>query len=163
MKKLILVLLILLSLCSCTKNEVSPRLKGISFTAELTYFNEEYVFDTTVQKDGTLTAYMKEPKELEELKLTVNTDGITADYKGLIYSANEATMPFSRIMEDFYLPLRRLMDEGSMSADKDGKISGKVGESKYILTVSPTGLPQKLELPDEHITVKFYNVTIKEE
>ena len=163
MKKLILVFLSLLCLCSCAKKEIRPRLTEIAFTAELTYFNEVYTFDGEILKDGTLLAYMKEPAELKELKLTVNPEGITADYKGLIYSANEATMPFSRIMSDFYTPLNMLMGNDTIKADKNGEISGTAGDTDYLLTLSPTLLPQKLELKSKHITVKFYNISVKEE
>ena len=51
----------------------------------------------------------------------------------------------------------------TMYRDKNGEISGKADEIEYKLTVSPTGLPQKLELDSRHITVKFYNISIKEE
>lgn len=163
MKKLLLVIMAIICLCSCSKKEVKPHLTQIAFTAELTYFNEVYTFDGEIKKDGTLLAYMKQPEELSELKLTVKPDGISADYKGLVYSANEATMPFSRIMADFYAPLNMLMGEQTLSADKNGEISGKAGDGEYILTVSPTGLPQKLELETKHITVKFYNISVKEE
>ena len=94
MKKLFALLLILLCLCSCKGNEIKPKLSEISFTAQLSYFNELYVFEGEIKKDGTLIANMKEPSELSDLKLTVTPKGITADYKGLVYEANEATMPF---------------------------------------------------------------------
>ena len=69
MKKLICAFMVLVCLCSCNKNEIRPHLLGISFAAELMYFNEVYSFDGEILNDGTLIAVMKEPKELEELKL----------------------------------------------------------------------------------------------
>ena len=163
MKRLLLALMVLLCLCSCTKKEIKPILTEISFTGELTYFNEIYVFDGEILKDGTLKATIKEPEELEELKLTVTEKGMRADYKGLTYEANEATMPFSRIVQEFYTPLNMLIGQESLTANKNGEISGKAGETDYLLTLSPTGLPQKLELETRHITVRFYNISIKEE
>lgn len=163
MKKLVFIFIMLISLCSCKDTQIEPKLTQISFTAELSYFNEVYSFDGQILKDKTLKITMKEPEGLKDLNLTVNSDGITAEYMGLTYIANEATMPFSRIIAETYTPLVALAGEESVTADKNGEISGKADEIEYKLTVSPTGLPQKLELDSRHITVKFYNISIKEE
>ena len=163
LKKLICVFMVLVCLCSCNKNEIRPHLLGISFAAELMYFNEVYSFDGEILNDGTLIAVMKEPKELEELKLTVKPDGIEADYKGLKYTANEATMPFSGIVKEVYASLNSLMGKESLIADDNGEISAKVGQTDYLLTLSPTGLPQRIELPGKHISLNFYNVSITKE
>lgn len=163
MKKIVFALLLILCLCSCTKNQIELKLTEITFTAELSYFNEVYVFDGHIDKEGTLIAKIKEPEGLQDLKLTVNADGITADYKGLTYTANEATMPFSKIVSDFYGPIGFLCKNQSALEERDGEISGKFGNAEYVLTVSPTGLPQKLDISSQHIAVKFYNVSIKED
>lgn len=163
MKKLFALLLILLCLCSCKGNEIKPKLSEISFTAQLSYFNEQYVFEGEIKKDGTLIANMKEPSELSDLKLTVTPKGITADYKGLVYEANEATMPFSKIMADFYTAINTLSNEEKLETDKNGEATGKIGDTEYNLVLSPTGLPQSLTLGVKHITVKFYNLSVKEE
>ena len=163
MKKLFAVLLILLCLCSCKGNEIKPKLSEISFTAKLTYFNELYVFDGEIKKDGTLIANIKEPSELKDLKLTVTEEVMTADYKGLVYEANEATMPFSKIISDFYSAINALGREEKLKTDKSGETTGKIGDTEYTLVLSPTGLPQSLELSVRHITVKFYNLSVKEE
>ena len=163
LKKLFALILILLCLCSCKGKEVKPQLSEISFTAELSYFNEGYIFDGQIKKDGTLIANMKEPEELSDLKLTVTPKGITADYKGLSYAANEATMPFSRIMSDFYSAVTELSKTQKLKTDKNGEAVGEIGDTGYTLVLSPTGLPQSLVLDAKHITVKFYNLSVKEE
>ena len=163
MKKLFALLLIFLCLCSCNGKEIKPQLSEISFTAELSYFNEVYIFDGEIKKDGRLIANMKEPSELSDLKLTVTPKGITADYKGLSYTANEATMPFSKIMSDFYGAVAELSKSEKLKTDKNGEAVGEIGDTGYTLVLSPTGLPQSLALDTKHITVKFYNLSVKEE
>ena len=57
MKKIISVLSFLVlavSLCACgeKKPSVTPVTRGISFTAEVTYYNESCEVEVTVAKDG---------------------------------------------------------------------------------------------------------------
>ena len=162
MKRLILVFLVMACLCSCKGSEIKPQLTGISFTAELTYFNETYVLEAQIDKDATLTANIKEPEAIKDLNLTVNDKGITAEYLGLKYEANEATLPFSKTVWDVYLPLRHIITGGA-AADKNGILEGQTEELKYRLTVSPTGLPQSLEITNKKLEIRFYNIEIKEE
>lgn len=163
MKKILSALLVIICLCSCSSGETKPKLTNLSFSAELTYYNETYLFDGRLLDDATLKATIKQPEELKDLNLTVTPEGITAEYLGLTYTANEATMPFSKTIWDFYLPINNIINNTEAVADKNGALNGEANGNKYILTVSPTGLPQKLEIANGRILVKFYNVEIKEE
>lgn len=162
MKRLFIIVPILLCLCSCKGGDIHPKLTEISFTAELTYYNETYVLEADMDKNATLSATIKEPETLKDLNLTVNSKGITAEYLGLKYNANEATLPFSKTVWDAYLPLCHIITSGAV-ADKSGVIEGQTENLKYSLTVSPTGLPQELNLKNKRLSVRFYNTEIKEE
>lgn len=161
MKKIICIILTLLCLCSCSKSEISPKLRSISFTAELKYYNEEYVFEGEILEDATMKISIKEPEELKDLNITVTDKVMKADYKGLTYEANEATMPFSRVIQTFYSPLSIIAKDDTIKADKNGEINGEFGGEKCSMTISPTGLPQKFE--SKQLCLNFYNITIKEE
>ena len=166
MRKIFSVLLVLLALllCSCSSaKEIRPYLAGISFTADMTYYNESYGFDGEIFSDGTLKISMTEPEQLKDLNITVSGEGMTVEYKGLTYSPVEGSMPFSAVLEEFYNPLREIVLSDTAVADSNGVLTGSAGTLGYTLTVSPTGLPQKLEIPDERFTVKFYNVSVKED
>ena len=163
MKKLICIILTLLCLCSCSKGEVSPKLLSISFTAELNYYNEEYVFQGEILEDCTMKISIKEPEELKDLNITVTDKAMTADYKGITYEANEATMPFSRVIQTFYFPLSAIAKDSSLKADKNGEISGEFGGDKCSLTVSPTGLPQTFSIKSKQLNLRFYNISIIKE
>lgn len=163
MKRLVCVLLMLLVLCSCSGGEIEPRLKGISFNAEMTYYNECYNFGGEVLSDGTLKVTLTEPEELKDLSFTLSGENTVIEYKGLTYSPVEGSMPFSRIIENFYKPLREVALSNSCEVSKDGVFKSDNGAQSYTITFSPTGLPQKLEIPDERFSVRFYNVSIKEE
>lgn len=162
MKRLIPIFLAIVCLCSCKGGEIKPHITGISFTAELTYFNETYIMEAQIDKDETLTARIKEPEAIKDLNLTVNDKGITAEYLGLKYEANEATLPFSKTVWDAYLPLRHIISSGAV-ANNNGILEGQTENLKYRLAVSPTGLPQSLELTNRKLGIRFYNIEIKEE
>ena len=160
MKKLICVFIIALCLCSCAKAETQPQLLGISFTAELQFYNEEYVFDGELLEDATLKISVKEPGELKDLNITVTDEVMKAEYKGLTYEANAANMPFSRVISQFYLPLKAIATDKTVKADKKGEINGEFGGEKCSLIISPTGLPQTFTLKGKQLNLRFYNVSI---
>lgn len=160
MKKLLLVLSLILILCSCgAKREIKPQLSGISFTAEVVYYNENYLLDGVISKDGVFTAEIKEPDELCDLKITLNEDETRVDYKGLVYIPLEGSMPFAKVLQEFYTPVCEIIKGEPTIKGTEGILKGE----GYTLTVSPTGLPLKLEIPDDRFTFKFYNVSICEE
>ena len=162
MKKILSVLLVIMLLCSCSGGEITPHLCGIGFKAEMTYYNESYAFLGELSENGTLKAEITAPEELSELVITISHDSTTVNYKGLTYTPVEGTMPFSAMLEDFYNPIKAVIDSG-LTADKNGKLTVGSGTDKAEFTLSPTGLPQKLELPDERFSVTFYNVSVKED
>ncbi len=162
MKRFLIAIMALFCLCSCNSGDIHPKLTEISFTAELTYYNETYVLEAQMDKDATLLATIKEPEALKGLNLTVNSKGITAEYLGLKYNANEATLPFSKTVWDAYLPLYQIITSDAV-ADKNGVIEGQTENLKYRLAVSPTGLPLELELTNKQLTVRFYNTEIKKD
>lgn len=164
MKKIFCVVVALLFLCSCGSREIEPKLTGISFTASLAYYNEKYVFDGIIDENGVLTAQIKEPESLCDLKLTLGPDGTTAEYKGIKYTPVANSVPFSKIMAEFYEPLYSIINSDQVfKSDKDGRIKVGSGTDAVTLTISPSGLPQRLEIPDDRFYVMLYNLSICED
>ena len=164
MRKFICLLIPLILLCSCgKKSEVKPNLLGISFKGEIVYFNENYSCECSVSQDGVLTAKIIEPEILSGFVLTVSKDKITADYLGISYTPTTNNMPFSGAIDSFYKALLDcgLEDKTAILSGDEYIIKGELEDLGYTLYISPTGLPQKLLLPDERFSVNFYNVTIK--
>ena len=162
MKKILFLLLIFLTLCACSGGKsIEPKLSGVTFTAEMTHYNEVYSFSGEILSDGTLKAAVTAPEELKDINFTINDEGTTVEYKGLTYSPVEGSMPFSGIMEELYAPIREIISSGA-TANSEGLLTGGEGVRAYALTVSPTGLPQKLEIPDESFNIRFYNVSVED-
>ncbi len=123
-------------------------------------FNESFTFEGELDREGNLVAKMTAPEDIKDLVLTLKDGKMTADYKGLVYSPVEGSLPFSSLLEDFYAPLSQIREEG-LCASGEGKLSGKVGNNEYTLFVSPTGLPQRLEMLGGNFTVRFLNIGVK--
>ena len=165
MKKIILAVLSLILLCSCSGTKaVVPKITSTSFSAEMVYYNEKYSFDGSFSEDGVLCAELTAPEELADLKMTISREGTTVEYKGIVYTPIESTMPFSSVIEDFFLAVSRVIDlKEEAKADSSGQLRLGSGAQQIVLTVSPTGLVQKIEMPDERFSVTFYNVKIEQE
>ena len=57
-RAVISVLILIMFLCGCgSKNKTAvPVTKGVSFTADVTYYNECYTCDVSVDENGVMTA-----------------------------------------------------------------------------------------------------------
>ena len=164
MKKIICLLVPLILLCSCgKKSEVKPILTGISFEAEIVYYNENYSCQCDISGEGVLTAKITEPEILKDFTLRVSKDTITADYLGITYTPTENNMPFSGVVDSFYKAIGECVERELTATFSNNQytVKGDKESLGYTLYLSPTGLPQKLLLPDESFSVNFYNVTIE--
>ncbi len=161
MKKIISLVLVLLTLTACSgKKTAEPRLLGITFLAEVTYYNENYKGECHFSEDKVLTFKITEPDILSGYTVTVSADNITAEYLGISYTPTESNMPFSSAVTKFYEKLVAA-SSGEAAKEKDGVfiLRGGVDADAYTLYISESGLPQKIEIPDDRFTVYFYNVT----
>lgn len=162
MKKICLILAFVLLLTGCSaKNSVEPKLKGISFVAEISYYNEIYSCDCIMSEEGELTAKIKIPETLEGFTLKVNSDGVMAEYLGITYTPTDSNMPFSGVIEEFYQKLCIAKDIKEVKKkDNSYSISFGEGATKALLRITEAGLPISMEIPDERFKVDFYKVTI---
>lgn len=166
MKKIVSLVLVLLTLTACSgKTEVTPRLLGISFNAEMTYFNENYKGACVMSPEGVLTCTITEPETLSGYTVTLSRDGMTAEYLGITYTPSESNMPFSGVIGEFYSKLLTIIDSGASAEKKDDTyvIKGGKDTDAYTLYISPSGLPLSVAIPDDRFTVYFYNTTVLNE
>lgn len=161
MKKVFAAVLVCLMLCSCgSANTVKPTLLGTEFTAKMTYYNEQYSFDGKITEDGKLIARLSEPEELSDITLTLDGEQTIAEYKGITYTPIEGNMPFSAVMERFYLPIKDMAYKESVELDSDGAAKDTQGYKFYL---APTGLPNRLNIGDENFSITFYDISICED
>ena len=162
MKRVVCLILLVLTLTSCSGQEkVESKLTDISFTAEISYYNEKYSADCTIDKENVLRAVIKIPETLEGFALTVSEKGITAEYLGIKYNPTDSNMPFAGVLEQTYDRLLEVTKSGTVKReDNTYKITVGEGADKAVLSITEGGLPILLEIPDERFFVEFYNVTI---
>lgn len=163
MKKILSVVLCIFTLAACSNSkEISPVLGGISFNAELTYYNESYKGECTLSAENVLTCRITEPEILSGYTVTLSPEGAKAEYLGITYTPTESNMPFSGVLGEFYSTLTEIIGSEAKAEKKDGvyAVSGGKDAAAYTLYVSESGLPLSIELPDERFTVYFYNTTL---
>lgn len=116
-------MLLMVFLAGCSGGRIEPRLSGISFRADMVYYDESYGFDGSVSESGVLTAVMTQPQELEGLEFTLDGDSSVVNYKGLTFTPTEGSIPFCRMLEDFYSKISSLINQPDLTADKEGIIT----------------------------------------
>ncbi len=159
MRKILVLILafVLLLLCGCGKGgEITPKLMGISFKAEMTYYNENYSFTGEISDSGQLTCEMTAPEGLSGMVFTVNEEKTVTEYKGITYSPVEGSMPFAAVIESFYGCINEIIKDPEAVADHNGILEN----DSCTLTVSPGGFPQKLTVQQDGFYINFYNITL---
>lgn len=164
MKKIISVLsLAILFLCACGEKKiaVTPVTSGISFAAELTYYNECFEADVTVAKNGETDMEITSPDTIKGLVLHFNGEEITAKYAGLEYKADFKSLPEGACCAILYEILKDTFNE-DVTVTSEGNSYYIMCDSKdisYKLYLGATGLPISAE-DSSGFTVNFKNVTI---
>lgn len=164
MKKIISVLsLVILFLCACGEKKiaVTPVTSGISFTAELTYYNECFEADVTVAKNGETDMEITSPDTIKGLVLHFNGEEITAKYAGLEYKADFKSLPEGACCARLYEILKDTFNEDVTvnSEENSYYIMRDSKDISYKLYLGATGLPISAE-DNSGFTAYFKNVTI---
>ena len=150
MKKIISVLsLVILFLCACGEKKISvtPVTSGISFTAELTYYNECFEADVTVAKNGETDMEITSPDTIKGLVFHFNGEEITAKYSGLEYKTDFKSLPESACCERLYEILKDTFNEDvTVTLEGDSYYIMRDSEDiSYKLYLGATGLPISAE------------------
>lgn len=153
----------ILFLCACGEKKiaVTPVTSGISFTAELTYYNECFEADVTVAKNGETDMEITSPDTIKGLVLHFNGEEITAKYAGLEYKADFKSLPEGACCARLYEILKDTFNEDVTvnSEENSYYIMRDSKDISYKLYLGATGLPISAE-DNSGFTVNFKNVTI---
>lgn len=168
MKRAVISFLILIIfLCGCGgKNKTTvPVTKGVSFTADVTYYNECYTCDVAVDEKGIMSATVTSPQELSGVKLMFDGENVTAEYLGLTYTLKTDTMPLGNVALSIYNVFAHIAENGLTAEQHESNciIENEIGGEKYEFIFAPSGLPLELKMPQKELKVIFNNVTLKED
>lgn len=150
-------------LCACgeKKLSVTPVTSGISFVAELTYYNECFKADITVANNGETDMEITSPDTIKGLVFHFNGEEMTAKYAGLEYKSDFKSLPESTCCARLYEILKDTFNEDvTVTLEGDSYcISRESADISYKLCLGATGLPISAE-DNSGFTVNFRNVTI---
>ncbi|MBQ6848054.1 MAG: hypothetical protein IJO62_03970 [Clostridia bacterium] len=159
MKKLMLLIFCTYFCVLCGCNDVSnviPNTKNLAFTVESNFKNTDYIFYATTDGDGTLSLTVKEPENIENLKLMFLDGSIRLNYLEI-----EKEIP----IENFEgISLFKILYEGfkaekSLEFDDDEYFSEfKVDNEKFRFYFAESGLP--LCIKGENKKIFFKGVTV---
>ena len=79
------VIVLLLVLTGCNSNVSDPKLNlnSISFTADISYYNENYIADCIINDDHDFSAKIILPENLTGLMITYNESTCNIEYNGM--------------------------------------------------------------------------------
>ena len=159
-KPFILALLCIFLFCGCESKGAAAAVnfRSLSFVAEITYMNENYTANCTVDAAGGLTAVLTYPDNLAGFTAVLTDDDCRIEYGGILVG-NLDRFPQSAVIS----LIKRIIDtcDGTEVAvkKKNYTVRGSIDKYQYTLKVSPGGLPISLRIPDIGMAVEFKNVT----
>ena len=141
-------------------NTVNPNLRSISFTAEISYYNENYTADFTVEKSGDLSARIVSPDTLKGLVVEYHGNNSAIKYNEIIIDNAQSYLPQTFSISLIKNVIKDCEKAQASQSDKKIIIKGNYKGEKYYMTLAPTGLPLELDLPDYALKVAFKNISL---
>ena len=147
--------------CSGKNNSKPVRLnlRSISFTADVTYYNENYSAECIIDAYGGFVAMLTKPDSLSGLTFEF-TDTCKLKFNGIEIDNAERFLPQN---SSFSLVNDIINSSEQLPVVKDGKnyvIHGEINGQKYSFVIAPSGLPISLSMTSYGLNADFKNVSI---
>ena len=156
----VLVLFLIISGCKQSDKSIELKLNAISFTADITYYNENYIADCVINDEGDFSAQLTSPENLTGLKFSYNGTECIIEYNGIKIDKAENILPQSSAV-GVINEIMKTVDGASITNGKGNyELKGSANGSDYTLTFAPSGLPISLQVSDLGMKVLFKNVKI---
>lgn len=158
----IICVVFLLFTVGCNKKEdTKPILNDIEFNIDITYYNEKYSAQGSIDAKNKLTLKLKEPLEIDGMEFTLDGTDTTINYKGLTYKPSSDAL-LSSAVGLFY---RAMFSFGTEKADfeysdKNYSVSAKCDDGEFLMNFSPSGLPLDIECLSAGFYVEFLDLTV---
>lgn len=163
MKRFLGVIFCFVLLCGCAgkSRAISPVVDGIAFCATVNFYNEVYECDTTIDNEGTMNLAVRVPDDLSGLKVSINENGITAEYLGLTYTPKTENLPLCGVAQTLYRIIGEMRDKVLViRKDENCLFEGRIDDRAYTFCCAPSGLPLYIEIPDDSYRIEFSNIKI---
>ncbi len=169
MKKVFIPFFCLLAFCiGCSgfikSSDVTAITSGLSFTAEISHSDNTYIYDVTINKNG--STEMK-PKNADS---TIGTDylfdgnTVTYKYDNLEYSSKISAIPKSSYADFIYTVLKETAKQKSKVKSKNNQyyLEGKTDKYDFLIYFGGSGLPLKIIDKNKNLSVILKNVVLLE-
>lgn len=160
---LVLTVAVSVLFASCGKETaIAPKTTGISFTADLEFFENKYEAAVTVKPDGNAEVKVTSPDTLKGLEFDFSGKAVTAKYLGLEYKYNTDEQPSVAAAAYLYEVLKDVSEKGRQITLEDGRFyaDGRTENIKYRMYFGATGLPISASDEDNNFVITFKNVTV---
>ncbi len=160
MKKFLCLIIPIFLLCGCASKikGITPITKGITFNAQIMYYNEAYECNVNISKNGNTEVSFIAPENLSGLKVFYSGDTVTAEFKGIKYTALAESLPQYSVSDTINNVFSNNYDE-VLNKDDSYFVTFNDTDTEYKMYIGATGLPIKIESP--YFEAKIKNATIK--
>lgn len=155
------VFILCLLLTACKKSSgVTPTARGIAFCGAVSYYNECYEGNVTVDADGNMTVEITSPPSLCGLVMSFSGDEATAEYCGLEYKYDISAMPEGSAYTLLYEILSAAASSQVLESSNEYITEGSLHGNAFRLTLGATGLPISAEVPSCGFSAEFKNISL---
>lgn len=153
MKRIICACMCLLLLCSCAENtaQIEAVTRGISYTAHIFYYGEEYECQVKVEENGKESYLVTKPKNLKDFTIIFENEEVVAEYKNLKFSPELSALPQGSVLKELHGVIKYIeSNEYTVYKSKENfYINGMADSLEFKLIIAESGLPLSVEFNNE--------------
>lgn len=158
MKKLLSIFSLLLLVGCTTASEVKPVNRNVSFTCEMTYYNEYYELSCEIDENGNMEIGFIQPKELSDLTFKIENGEIKSEFKGISFDFSD---PHKTAFIDFIYTVFKADNPAVYEKDDEFFIKGNYDGGEFKMFLGASGLPIKIIDSSGRFQILIKNPTIK--
>ncbi len=160
MKKFLCIALLFLLVGCTAKSNIKPVTRNITFTAEMTYYNEYYEMSVEILKNGNAKISLTHPEELNGLTFNIKNNSLEGEFNGIKIETGDS---FKTAAVNFIYAAFK--DENQTVYKNDNRFftKGKCDGGEYTMYLSGAGLPLKICDSADRFEIIIKNTTIHKE
>ncbi len=160
MKKFLCIIsLFLLAGCTAESN-IKPVTRNITFTAEMTYYNEYYEMAVEIYTNGDAKISLTHPEELKGLTFNIKNGGLSAEFDGIKIETDDS---YKTAAVNFLYSAFKNEEQKVYKNDDRFFTKGKCDSGEYTMYISGTGLPLKICDSADRFEIIIKNITMQKE
>ena len=155
MRKLILCLLLILSLCACeNKTEAKPEIKNLSFCVATVSQNTEYFLSATTDENSNLHLTVNTPKDIADLKMFFCDKKVNVNYLGLEKEISIDALQADSVFTVLYKGISKASKTENLLIEDDKYfIPFSVENKDYFFYFGQSGLPLEIKSKDNETQI----------